>query len=80
MSKNISSMLSEGRVTFSYTKTDGTIRQATGTTKTDLIPEADRSTATNTDESAVIAYYDLGKNGWRSFRRENLKTDSIQAA
>lgn len=73
-------MLSEGRVTFTYTKADGTVRQATGTTKSDLIPESARATATNTPESTVITYYDLGKSAWRSFRRENLREDSVATA
>lgn len=78
---NITNMLSEGRVTFSYQKADGSVRQATGTTKLDLIPEGpDRATAQNTAESAVIAYYDLDKSGWRSFRRENLREGTVATA
>jgi hypothetical protein len=74
---DIASFLSEGRVQFSYTKANGDSRQATGTTNMDLIPEGARAEATNTAESAVITYFDLDKNDWRSFRRENLKAESI---
>lgn len=78
---NIVTALNEGRVTFTYRKSDGTTRKATGTTKTDLIPESARaSTDANTPTSAQVRYYDLDRNGWRSFVRANLDDKSVATA
>jgi hypothetical protein len=77
---NIVTALNEGRVTFTYRKADGTTRQATGTTKTDLIPESVRGkTNPNTETSATVRYYDLDRNAWRSFTRAALNENSVQA-
>jgi hypothetical protein len=62
--------LTEGSVSFKFRKVDGSIREATGTLNNDLIPEGLRSTAIPADDAATVAYYDLGSNGWRSFRAD----------
>lgn len=57
--------LSEGgkeAVSFCYRKVDGSIRFAVG-----II--ADRKPG---DDSSPVLYWDIVKNGWRSFRPENL--------
>lgn len=76
---DIVTALNEGVVSFTYKKSDGTTRQATGTTKTDLIPEGKRPTSNrNTAESQTISYYDTSKQDWRSFSRSALDTSSVK--
>lgn len=79
MNKDIIRFLSEGRAKFSYTTVNGENREATGTTNVDLIPESDRPKTenANSETGETITYYDLDKNGWRSFRSENLKDESV---
>ena len=78
---NIVSTLNEGIVTFSYTKADGSTRQARGTTNPELIPEDARAVnPRNTETSEQVDYYDLDKNGWRRFSRASLDTSSVAAA
>lgn len=62
--------LNNGTVSFAYRKTNGEIRKATGTLKTDLIPEKSRAVnpQTVTPTSPSISYYDTISNGWRAFR------------
>ena len=68
--------LQNGIYRFSYFKTDGSIREATGTLNLELIPEEHRpkndgSTAKET-APGVFTYYDLEKKSWRSFRCDNF--------
>ena len=62
--------LYKGVVEFHFKKVDGTIRQAFGTLKGDLIPAlvgSDRKRADN-----VQTYYDVERAEWRCFKRINL--------
>jgi hypothetical protein len=74
---NIVSSLNEGRVRFTYTKADGSTRQATGTTNPSLIP-GDTPAPSNTETGESVTYYDLDRNDWRQFRRSALDTSSVQ--
>ena len=68
--RNFRNMLRTGIWQFSYFKKDGDIRQAQGTLKYDLIPEDKRPKGDHSDVLApagTFAYFDIGKNGWRSF-------------
>ena len=56
--------LEKGDCKFSFTKLDGTIREANGTTRMDNIPEDSRPKG-GTPISGV-AYYDSDSLGWRS--------------
>lgn len=57
-------------VHFSFTKKDGTLRDAFGTLKQDKITiPAGESSAPNT---AVGTYFDIEANGWRSYIIANL--------
>lgn len=63
--------LRTGVVRFSYMKIDGGVREARGTTSSTFVPYM--GTPSDRKENLkVVTYYDLDKNGWRSFRRENL--------
>ena len=70
--------LQNGIFRFSYFKTDGSIREATGTLNLELIPEEHRPKGDMSDGAAhepapgVFTYYDLEKKAWRSFRCENF--------
>lgn len=58
-----------GVVSFAYRKTDGTLRQASGT----LQEVADTIKGTGRpDDGKTLKYYDTDANGWRSFRVENF--------
>ena len=63
-------------VPITQSKTDGSIREATGTLNLELIPEEHRpkSDGSTAKEPApgVFAYYDLEKKSWRSFRCDNF--------
>ena len=65
---------------FSYFKTDGTIREARGTLSPLLIP-ADKLPGASPQrngesglrqEGQTFPYFDLDKQGWRSFRLDNF--------
>lgn len=62
-SDGLKSKLTNGEVKFTYTKIDGTLREARGTTKLDMIPE---DLHPKTPGNAHVAYFDLDKNEWRS--------------
>ena len=77
---NIVTALNEGRVSFTYSKADGSTRKATGTTNASMIPESARaSTNSNTETGEQVNYYDLESNGWRSFKRSALDTNSVKS-
>ncbi len=61
--------LKAGVINFYYTKEDGTLREAIGTLKIDLIPEDQRPKGIINRHEVVgsVAYYDLNRRGWRSF-------------
>lgn len=55
-------------VTFTFTKKDGTMRQAHGTLASSICPVTGESKKCN----AVQVYYDTDKKAWRSFLKANL--------
>ena len=62
--------MQNGVVEFHYEKEDGTIRQAFGTLKSDIVPAlvgSDRKRADN-----VQTYFDMERQSWRSFKKINL--------
>ncbi len=72
VSSTLVKKLTEGSVSFKFRKVDGTVREATGTLNNDLIPEGQRTTAIPAEDAATVAYFDLGANGWRSFRAASV--------
>lgn len=73
--KNIKEALNNGVVTFSYTKKDGSVRVAKGTTKhTTLVAEGAQSKGGDNKVASAgyTSYYDLDKRGWRSFAENKL--------
>ena len=60
-------------VKFKYQKANGEFRDATGTLKMDNIPE--EMHPTNSDyktNDSILKYFDMDKQSWRSFRKENI--------
>lgn len=74
--KSVKDILRLGIEVFKYKKKDGTIREARGTLNEDIIAENDGTPsgngASHNYSDDVIRYYDLDKNGWRSFLYENF--------
>lgn len=78
MTKNINiiqEMLCNGVVEFTYTKKNGEERKATGTKCFDTRIVGDNfiePKGTGTEKTGVISYWDIEKEGWRSFGIESL--------
>ena len=65
--------LKTGIKKFSFTKVDGTVREAQGTRNIDIIAEADALPKGNSTENPdIIKYFDIDKNSWRSFKVDNF--------
>lgn len=70
--------LHNGVVKFTFTKKDGTIREAIGTTKMEYIGALDQNALPKgtgrkvQNATDIICYYDLDKQGWRSFRESQF--------
>lgn len=67
---DIDQMLHTGIVSFSYLKSDGSIREARGTLVSSLCPEL-KGGGRPTPEHLQL-YYDLGKESFKSFKKSNL--------
>ena len=63
-------------VTFTYQKVNGEFRDATGTLNMDEIPEdmhpKNTDNTSNTSNDNILKYFDVYKQSWRSFRKDNL--------
>lgn len=70
-------MLYTSELSFSFTKKDGSIREARGTTNEEFLERenlykfSENSNSTKQSEH-IVKYFDLDSNGWRSFIFENL--------
>ena len=64
--------LRTGVYRFSYFKTDGSIREATGTLDMSLIPAEHQPKGVGTPAIGTVPYFDLEKQEWRSFRLDNF--------
>lgn len=69
--------LHEGIVNFTYIKKDGSTREAKGTLQQKFITVSSSITNTRSKPDNIIAYWDLDKNGWRSFITDNLQKFEI---
>lgn len=73
--KEFKKALKEGKVTFSYKKVNGEVREAVGTLNgkfsknLELYKSKKEITQTT---PGVLRYYDLNSDGWRSFLEENF--------
>ena len=65
--------LYDGKVKFSYTKKDNSIRDAVGTLNIDVMGKENEPKGTGYEiTDSNIRYYDLNSEGWRSFIVDNL--------
>lgn len=75
MKEQLKQLLQEGVVEFEYTKKDGTTRVAVGTTKLDLFKDSPNYKESNEKRLVsddIVTYWDLDKDGWRSFNGNQL--------
>lgn len=61
----------KGVVKFYYQKVDGTMREAYGTLKENLVPALSGNDSRKKSDT-VQTYYDTEKESWRCFKRQNL--------
>lgn len=64
--------LHSGVAHFLYTKKDGTLREAWGTTAHNLIKANVNGRGVNRDSVNCVCYWDVERGGFRSLRFENL--------
>lgn len=64
--------LHKGIVKFYFQKVDGSIRQAYGTLRVDLLPKHTDTDSGRVPSEAVQVYFDTEKQAFRCFRKENL--------
>ena len=84
LTKTLLQALGEGEVTFTFLKKDGTLRTAHGTLRHGICREFDEYSYANekSDDEAVewpydvFVYWDLDRQGFRSFRAEDLEAIS----
>ena len=54
-------------VRFEFRKKDGSIREAVGTRKVDLMPPTEQRERTGPEKKGVVCFFDFTVDGWRSF-------------
>ena len=72
MIENLKTKLANGVAHFVYLKKDGTVREAWGTTKSELAAAKTNGRGVSRELYKTTAYYDIEQGGWRSFRWETL--------
>lgn len=72
MIHNLKRQMRSGIAHFVYLKTDGSVREAWGTTNPSLAAKHTNGNGCSREYYATTAYFDIEKASWRSFRWENL--------
>lgn len=73
--KEFKEALKEGKVTFTYKKVNGEVREALGTLNGKFSNTLESYKTKNENQKTtpgVIKYFDLNSDGWRSFKEENF--------
>ena len=71
--KTFKEALHNGVVEFSYEKKDGTIREARGTLNSEVYGSENEPKGTGKKgPENIIKYFDLDKEGWRSFDESKM--------
>lgn len=70
--KKLRAFMREGEVKFTFMKKDGSKRKARGTLKKSLIPDKFVGDDRRKPSDLVFNYFDLDKEDWRCFRKENF--------
>lgn len=69
--KELQEMLHNEEVVFEFRKKDGSIRKAKGTLIESYLPATEGKSGKQSSDNVVV-YWDLDKNGFRSFVKENF--------
>ena len=83
MEKDLKTMLGEGIVTFTFKKTNGETRTATGTRVLNPaiamgFTEDDKPKGIRKEVPGVITFWDIDKGAWRSVREDSIiSIDSV---
>jgi hypothetical protein len=72
MIQELKNKLYNGVAHFLYTKKNGEIREAWGTTNPTLAAKYTNGRGCSREMYATTAYFDIEKSAWRSFRWENI--------
>ena len=72
MIESLKEKLRNGVAHFLYTKKDGTIREAWGTTNAALAHKYTNGNGISREYYKTTAYFDIEKGEWRSFRWESI--------
>lgn len=70
--ETLKAKMQSGVAHFVYLKKDGTIREAWGTTASNLMRATQNGRGLSGDDVNTVKYYDIVKGGYRSLRYENL--------
>ena len=71
--RSIINLMKENIIHLKFTKVDGTIREARGTLKADIVvPYEKKTERVKPENDNIIRYWDVDKNEWRSFKYENF--------
>lgn len=72
MIENLKTKLTNGIAHFTFLKKDGTLREAWGTTQSNIVKAKTNGRGINRELCKTTAYFDVEKGEWRSFRWETL--------
>ena len=72
-------LLREGEVNFSFTKKDGSIRNARGTLNFDFIPETQHPSGNNDKPVNNLRFFDLENEGWRSLAADLQEVELLES-
>ena len=72
MIENLKQQMNKGIAHFVFIKSDGTLREAWGTTHKDLIKRHINGRGRSREYYGSTAYFDAEKGQWRSFKWENI--------
>lgn len=70
--KELVDMLHNGEVRFEYLKNDGTVREARGTMKKEVVESRLKGGKSTVKGAGYTTYYDLDKDGFRCFAESRL--------
>jgi|TARA_B110000467_G_C18332948_1_gene494855 hypothetical protein len=73
----IISQLKEHECEVTFTKVNGEERVMKCTLQESFLPQTDKATATNKENSNVVSVWDIEKNAWRSFRMDSLTSFEV---
>lgn len=73
LARTLRARLAGGMVAFTFTKVDGSVRPANGTTAMSLIPEAFRPIGTGKPRNAdIISFFDTDIMQWRCCKADRI--------